>query len=148
MEGLEGLGLAGNAVAIPIVIAITQFLKKNFSFKYRSAVVSMAVTLIACLGLFFYNTPVVDLEAFFARHWIVVTRGIMDQLIIAFFTYLSASKSYDLFHGDKKKKQKVVEDKKVLEEEIVKLKNGNGDADDKTEEDPVVSDKLRHILEG
>ncbi len=155
MDELTGLGLVGNAAAIPIVIAITQFLKKNFSFRYKSSVVSMIVTLLVCLALFFYNTPLPELEILFGQHWVLVTRRIMDQFIIAFFTYLSASKSYDLFHGNKKRSKVVsaqlelhMTEKAQLKKEITKLKNGHGDSDENTEEDLVVSDKLRAILEG
>ena len=79
----------------------------------------------------------------------------IDQLLTGFATWLAASKVYDLAHGNKKRDGKVsvqlerhLTENVELQEEIVKLKNGHGETDEQTEEDPVVSDKLREILGG
>ena len=180
---MDELTLLGNAAAVPVVIAITQLLKKNLSFKYKSDFVSFAVAIVVCFGWKFFNmlepstlvlgdTLVDDL---FGKGWEAVTKEVMNQLIVSFATWLSASKSYDLFYGVKKREAKHLGEKKVLEKKYVKEKVAlekeivthseekstlqkqvvdlekklNGDHDGgEMEEDPQLDATLRSILEG
>jgi len=64
-----------------------------------------------------------------------------------FGTGLIASKVYDLGHGNKKREKVVSAERAQLQEEIVKLKNGNGDVNEPVEEDTEVTDELLKILE-
>jgi len=145
---VDELSLLGNAAAIPIIIAITQFLKKNFSFKYKSDAVAFFVAILVCFGWRFAYGSVAELEAIFSQHWILVTKAVGKELIVSVATWMSASKSYDLFHGNKKRTLKQEAEKEVLKEEIVTLKkNGNGAVDEKIVEIPGVSARLREILE-
>jgi high-affinity Fe2+/Pb2+ permease len=145
---VEELTLLGNAAAVPVIIAITQFLKKNFSFKYKSDVVSFVVAVAVCLGWKFYYTPIPEIEAVLASGWPAIAKGTISQMVVAFATWLSASKSYDLFHGAKKRDQKHDGEKTVLQEQIKELEKVNGDKEAPIEEDHQVADKLRSILEG
>ena len=147
MEGLEALGNVG---VIPIVIFLTQMIKQKIGdFKYGTDVLALILSFVLCVGWeFYYMSPMAYMEwqalnglAFFK--WIV-----SSILLVGFGTWLSASKIYDLGHGDKKRERSTVKEKTKLQEEIIKLKNGNGGQDDQVEEDPLVSDKLRAILEG
>lgn len=172
---MEEFTLLGNAAAVPVVVAITQLLKKNLSFKYKSDFVSFAVAIVVCFGWKFYNMEPQPLESLFASGWIVVTKEVMHQLIVSFATWLSASKSYDLFYGVKKREAKHLGEKKdlekkyvvekvALEEKIVVRdeekstlqkqvtdleKELNGDRDgEEVEEDAQLDATLRSILEG
>ena len=66
-----------------------------------------------------------------------------------FATWLAASKIYDLGHGNKKRGIKVMEERKVLEEKIVVLQNGNGNGEKHVQpvEETEFSSQLREILE-
>lgn len=146
---MNDLSILGNAAAVPIIIGFTQFLKRNFSFKYKSDVVALVVSVLVCFGWYFYVTPLEDLIAFSQQHWIVVTKGVIQQLIVAFATWLSASKSYDLFYGTKKREKKHALEKNQLRLEVRRLENGNGKAQEAPPaEDPTIDNKLREILEG
>jgi hypothetical protein len=146
---LETLEALGNAGVVPIVILFTQLFKKRFGdFKYGSDLLALGLSMVLCVGwVFYYMTP----EAFnilASSDFLVQFRWGIDQLIMGFATWLAASKIYDLGHGNKKREKRQLEETEKLTEEIVKLKNGNGDMNGQTEEDPVVADKLRNILEG
>ena len=75
--------------------------------------------------------------------WLVAMAG------TGFATWLAASKIYDLGHGNKKRKARVLLEKKELEETIVVLKNGNGNGEKYEEpvEETDLSSRLREILE-
>ncbi len=146
---MEELALLGNAAAVPIIIAITQLLKKNISFKYKSDVVSFVVAIVVCFGWKFYHTPAPEIEILLSGGWVAISKGAMHQVVVAFATWLSASKSYDLFHGTKKRSQKHDGEKTVLREQIEELeKTVNGGKDEVVDEDPEIAAKLRSILEG
>jgi hypothetical protein len=148
---LDGLEALGNAAAVPVIIFLTQLIKKRVGdFKYGSDILALFLSLILCTGWFFYEmTPAEYAE------WSVLTgldffKWGVDQTLVGFATWLAASKIYDLGHGTKKKSRKVEAEKKELKDEIVKLKNGNGhgEEDEETVENPEIADKLRDILEG
>lgn len=155
---MEDLSVLGNAAAVPIVITITQMLKRNLKVKYGSDIMALVVSLLLCFGWGLY---VMDEAAFYVlaeSSALLKFRWGISQMIVGFATWLSASKLYDLGYGKKKQekefeqdKQKVVEEvvkeKEKLQEEVVKLKkNGNGGEDEPIEEDPEVSSKLLEIL--
>ncbi len=143
---IEGLGNMG---VVPIVIFITQAIKKKIGdFKYGSDVMAAVLSFVLCIGWeFYYMTP----EAYLA--WVSLTglelfKWSVAMLGTGFATWLAASKIYDLGHGAKKRETLVLQEKKVLEEKIVVLENGNGE---KHVESPVekndVAARLRDILE-
>lgn len=156
MEGLASLEALGNAGVVPVVIFLTQLLKKRIvEFKYRTDVVALLLSFIICIGWAFYNMPPSKFYALLNADFHFQFKYAIDQLIVGFATWLAASKIYDLGHGDKKRNKEVSEkiekhitEKGQLVTEIIKLKNGHGDTDARNEEDPIVSDKLRKILEG
>lgn len=144
---MEDLSILGNAAAVPIIIFLTQLLKKNLRHKYASDLVALGLSLIVCAGWELYTiepTIIQELSGSFLAKF----RFSIDLIITSFATWLAASKVYDLGHGKKKHEKQSAEEKKVLEEKIIILQNGNGhgEADDK--EDPKVSEKLLDILEG
>lgn len=142
---MEGLEILGNAGAVPVVIFLTQLAKKKIpNFKYGSDVLALFLSLLLCFGWEFYYMSPAEFMALKAMTGLAIFKWGIDQLIVGFATWLAASKIYDLGHGNKKKEKEKAE----LHQEIVKLKNGHGDKDEQAQEDPVVSDKLRNILEG
>jgi hypothetical protein len=146
---LEDLTVLGNAAAVPIIIFLTQVLKKNFNFSYKSDFVALILALVVCVGWEIYNiTPEIIQEL--STGLIAQFRFGIDLVVTSFATWLAASKVYDLGHGNRKKAKRVAAEKQTLEEEIEKLKNGNGngDIDGETAESPENTDKLRDILEG
>lgn len=150
---MEDLSTLGNAAVVPIVISVTQLLKKQFRWRRAPETLALGVSLVLCFGWELYNiTP----EAFG-----VITQGgflsmfkwAVGNLIVGFATWLSASKLYDLGYGEKKQKKKLIEaetEKKKLEEEVVKLKNGGVAKDEvqKPTEADDLSTRLLEILEG
>ena len=146
---MEDLIVLGNAAAVPIIIFLTQVLKKNFNFSYKSDFLALILALIVCSCWEIYNiTPETIQEL--SVGLVAKFRFGVDLVITSFATWLAASKLYDLGHGNKKKAKKVAAEKHILEEEIEKLRNGNGngDVDEETTESPENTDKLRDILEG
>jgi hypothetical protein len=100
------------------------------------------------MGWTFYYMSPTDFDIWAAADFLTKFKWGIDQLIVGVATWFAASKIYDLGHGQKKRDKKHLVEKAKLADEIVKLKNGNGDMNGQTEEDPVVADKLRKILEG
>ena len=153
MEGLEALGNAG---AVPIIIFLTQLIKKKIgSFKYGSDALALFLSFALCTGWEFYYMTPETYETWSALNGLELFKWSIDQLITGFATWLAASKVYDLAHGNKKRDgvvsvqlERHLTEKVELQEEIVKLKNGHGDIDEQAEENPEISDKLRNILEG
>lgn len=144
---MEDLTILGNAAAVPIIIFLTQLLKKNIKFQHSSDLMALLLSLVVCSGWEIYNlTPEVIDEL--SAGFIVKFRFAVDTLIISFGTWLAASKIYDLGHGSKKRSKKVQIEKQALKTEIEQLKkNGNGDNNEETMETSDISDKLRAILE-
>ena len=156
MGELAGLEALGNVAAIPVIIFVTQLIKKRIGdFKYGSDLLALALSFCLCLGWTFYDMTPAAYAELTAYSGLALFKWGIDQALIGFATWLAATKIYDLGHGNKKRSKKVAEqletyvtEKVKLEEEIVKLKNGHGDTDEQVEKDSVVSDKLREILEG
>jgi len=144
---LEDLTVLGNAAAVPIIIFLTQLLKKNIKFQNGSDLMALLLSLIVCSGWEVYNlTPEASQEL--SMGFIVKFRFGVDLIVVSFATWLAASKIYDLGHGSKKRSKKVEVEKQTLRTEIEQLKkNGNGDSNEETVETPEISDKLRAILE-
>lgn len=156
---MEDLTVLGNAAAVPIVITITQFLKRNFSTKRAPELVALGVSLILCFGWELYTADIEALRALFKSDALEIFRWGIKNLIIGFATWLSASKLYDFTYGEKKTQQKFEEinkQKDLLQSEVLKLRHGRDGADLRTEEpvdgpvdeDPELSAKLQDILEG
>ncbi len=145
---MEDLTVLGNAAAVPIIIFLTQLLKKNFRFKRGSDFMALLLAVVVCSGWELYNITPETLQELSAG-FIVKFRFGVDLVVTSFATWFAASKVYDLGHGQKKKHLRVEAEKKELKDEIVKLKNGNsqGEADEETVETTEDSDKLRSILE-
>ncbi len=151
-----GLEVLGNASVVPVVIFLTQLIKKYIvKFKYRTDTVALILSFILCIGWALYNMPPSEFYSLLNADFHFQFKYAVDQLIIGFATWLAASKLYDLGHGAKKRNREVSEkiekhitEKGQLAEEIIKLKNGHGDTDAQVKKDPIVSDKLREILEG
>jgi len=142
---MEDFALLGNAAAVPIIIGITQLLKKNFSFKYKADVVSGAVALIVCPLWWFYNTPEAVILDALDDGVVATVKFAMQLLLISGATWLSATKSYDLFAGNKKRET----EKQELKAKITELESKpEGGAEDDDNDDPEIVDRLRQILEG
>jgi len=153
---LEGLEALGNMGVVPIVIFLTQVIKKRIGdFRYGTDVLALILSVVLCVGWeFYYMTPEAH-AAWLSLSMLGLFKWTVSLLIKSLGTWFSASKIYDFSHGNKKRELKVSTqlerqqtEKVALQEEIEKLKNSNGDKDGQTEEDPEVSDKLRAILEG
>ena len=147
MEGLEALGNAG---AVPIVIFLTQLIKtKVGDIKYGSDVLALGMSMVLCVGWTFYYMEPVDFDLWVATNFLEKFKWGINQLVVGFATWLAASKIYDLGHGDKKRKSKITEEKKALEEKIVVLQNGNGNGEKHEEpvEETDLSSRLREVLE-
>ncbi len=143
---MEDLSILGNAAAVPVIIFLTQLLKKNLSHKYASDLVAFGLAFLVCAGWELYTIEPEALQEL-AGSFLNKFRFGVDVAITSFATWLAASKVYDLGHGDKKKKVRVAAEKKVLEEKIIVLKNGNGQGEEDDEEDLKVPDELLDILE-
>ncbi len=143
---MEDLTVLGNAAAVPIIIFLTQLLKKNFKFNRGSDFMALLLAIVVCSAWELYNITPEALQEI-SVGFIAKFRFGIDLIITSFATWLAASKVYDLGHGTKKKAKRVAEEKQELRNEIVKLKNGNGDADEEIVENAEVVDKLRNILE-
>jgi len=156
LEELEGLEVLGNAAAVPVIIFLTQLIKKRIGdFKYGSDLLALGLSFIICTGWLFYEMTPHEYYEWSSLTGLGLFKWGIDQTIRGFATWLAASKIYDLGHGNKKKEKEVAAqleiqqiEKVELKKEIVKLKTGTGEMDEQAKEDPIVSDKLREILEG
>lgn len=149
---MDDLSLLGNAAAVPIIIAATQLLKKNFSFKYKADVLSFGVALIICPLWWFYNTPEAQIIDALNDGTVATIKFIMTQFLISVATYMSASKSYDLFSGNKKRDQRVkgIEaEKEQLQAKVQQLEvhlESGGNPVNEPDDSNEISDKLLEIL--
>lgn len=147
---MEDLSLLGNAAAVPIIVAITQFLKRNFNFKRKADVISLLVSFGVCLGWEFYYTPVDQLSLLWGSGFVDTGKHIIHLVLVSVATWLSASKSYDLLLGEKKRHREIgdhIEEKESLRKEVEKLKNDHGEKSELTEDILEVDSKVRDILE-
>ncbi len=147
-EALAGLSALGNAAAVPIIIFLTQMIKKRIGdFKYGTDVLSLIISFVLCTGwTFYYMTPETYGE-WATLNGLEFFKWGIDQLIVGFATWLAASKIYDLSHGNKKRRRKVAQVKVELEEKIVILQKGNGESHEETVEENDLTSRLREVLE-
>ncbi len=150
MEEIDVIESLGNMGVVPIVIFVTQAIKKTIGdFKYGSDAMAAILSFVLCIGWeFYYMTSEAyimwsELSGHGFFKWLVVMGG------TGFATWLAASKIYDFGHGNKKRQTKVLQEKKILEEKIVVLQNGNGKGEEHEEivEEDDFYVKLREILE-
>lgn len=143
------ISLLGNVAAVPIIVAITQFLKKSFNFSRKSDVISLLVSFLVCSGWEFYHTADADILLMWTAPLIAKIRHTIDLIIVSFATWLSASKSYDLFIGDKKWNKQMEEihtEKEDLKKQVEVLTNEH-EPTEPLAEDAVLDQRLREILE-
>ncbi|MBD3260994.1 MAG: hypothetical protein GF334_04830 [Candidatus Altiarchaeales archaeon] len=157
---MDELEILGNAAAVPVIIATTQALKKNLSFRYKSEVVSFVVSLIVCPAWWLYNTPDAEIQAVIGGSFLDIVRGGMDLFIISAATWLSATKSYDLFSGNRKRRAELAKDKEEIQKKhaeekealVQKIQELESDLKGGKENEPSnqneVDNKLVDILEG
>ncbi len=146
---MDEIALLGNAAAVPIIIAATQLLKKNFSFKYKADVVSFFVALVVCPSWWFYHTPEVEIFAAVDGGIVEIGKFIIQQSMISVATWMTASKTYDLTTGNKKRADRHTSEKQELHAKITELEYSlEGDNRDVVDENPESVDRLRQILEG
>jgi hypothetical protein len=148
---VEDLSLLGNAAAVPIIVAITQFLKKNFNFRRKADAISLLVSFGVCIGWEFYYTPTDKLFLLWSGGIIETGKHIIHLGLVSVATWMSASKSYDLLLGDKKRHREIgdhIEEKENLKKQVEKLKNGHGEKSELSDETLEVDNKVRDILEG
>lgn len=146
---MEEFALLGNAAAVPIIIGTTQLLKKNFSFKYKADVVSFVVSLIICPLWWFYNTPEAQIIDMLDDGIVATIKFGMQLVLISIATYMTASKSYDMVSGNKKRKDKHDVEKETLQEKIDVLENSlktGGKSEDEPEDADEIRDKILKIL--
>lgn len=154
---MEDLSILGNAAAVPIVITITQFVKRNIPLKRAPEVIALGVSLILCFCWELYKTTPEGMNAIFSGGPLSIFRWLVDNIIIGFATWLSSSKLYDLSYGDKKTQQKfdtINRQKDALQTEIHKMAGENTSSPEEKESPHVdeetneVSEKLEDILKG
>ena len=143
---------------MPVIVAITQFLKKTFpgKFKRKSELLSLIVSVIVCAGWWLYTTPEMEIIAYYQGGLVSGIKGFIDLLIVSFATWLSSSKSYDFFLGEKKRNREIDEqlvEKQNLLNELQVVKSGRQESrgyqiSNQNMEYMEVSKKLRDILEG
>ena len=146
---MEEFTLLGNAAAVPIIIGATQLLKKNFSFKYKADVVSFVMALIICPLWWFYKTPEVEILDALDDGVVTTVKFGIQLIMISVATWLSATKSYDLFSGTKKRAEKRQVEKDELQEKINDLEmtlESGGKSKDVLDDKNEISDKLLEIL--
>ena len=146
---MEEFALLGNAAAVPIIVGITQLLKKNFSFKYKSDVVSFVVSLIICPLWWFYNTPEEHIVDTFDDGIVSTLKFGMQLFLISVATYMTASKSYDMFSGNKKRVDKHTNEKEELHGRIAELEQRvetGGNPTNESNEEIEIHNKLLEIL--
>lgn len=146
---MEEFALIGNAAAVPIIIGATQLLKKNFSFKYKADVVSFVVSLIICPLWWFYHTPEVEVIDMFDDGVVATVKFVIELFLISVATYMTASKSYDMFSGNKKRDGKAAAEKDELQEKINDLEmtlESGGKSKDDDDDEIEIRDKLLEIL--
>jgi hypothetical protein len=143
------ISLLGNAAAVPIIIAITQFLKKSFNFNRKSDVISLLVSFLVCFGWQFYHAAEADIMTMLNATLVVKIRHTIDLIVVSFATWLSASKSYDLFIGDKKWNKKMEEihvEKEDLKKQVEVLTNAN-EPTETVADDTGLDQRMREILD-
>ena len=134
----------------------TQLLKSKLNFKYKADVVSLFVAMIVCPMWWFYNTPPAEIAEALSHGTIASVKFGMTQVMVAIATWFTATKSYDMALGNKKRQDKHNAEKeeihthnKTLSDRVVELENGKGSGGINELDDPSeVDNKLSDILEG
>jgi len=139
----EELFNLANVAAIPVVIIVTNLLKKNFQFKHKSNLLALFVSFVVCSVWGVYTLTPEQMAILTAGGGFSFYRFSIDHIIISFATWFAASKGYDLVSGDKKRERVLVEHK----DEIRKLQKKARRDDGTTEESSEISEKLRSSLE-
>ena len=149
MEGFELVESLGNMGVVPLVIGLTQVIKRRIGdFRYGSDVLALLLSFALCIGWeFYYMAP----EAYVV--WSSLTglgffKWFVSMLGAGIGTWFAASKLYDFGHGNRKREAKHASEKEQLVQEVEQLKNGNGKTEEPPEEDVVLTNRLREILEG
>jgi hypothetical protein len=151
---MDDLSVLGNAAAVPIVITITQIIKRNVNWKRAPELISLGVALVLCLCWSLYEITQEEMNALILSGPLGFFKWTVTNMIVGFATWLSASKLYDLGYGEKKTQRKFEEiskQKDVLHEEIRRLSDfasGEEGGNESVEEDSNLSNKLEDILEG
>ena len=97
MGGLEVLDALGNATLVPIVIFLTQLIKKKIGdFKYGSDILALMLALVLTIVSYFYTMTPEQFSIWASGSALAMFKTGIDQLIIGFATWLAASKIYDL----------------------------------------------------
>ena len=146
---MDDLSVLGNAAAIPIIIAITEFLKRNFEFKRKSEVMSLFVSFGVCLGWEIYTTPEAELISIWTGGIIPTGQHLIHLAVISCATWLSASKSYDFLLGEKRRNAQIashIVEKENLKQQIKELR-ANQPAVEEDTPDAELDNKVREILE-
>lgn len=113
---------------------------------------ALVVSLILSPAWWFYNTPEIEVINTFSGSLVSSMKAVGDLFITALATWLSATKSYDLFRGNKKReeaKDAILKEKQGLEEQLRVLKSVSSQEDQESGhfEDTNVTNKLLKILE-
>ncbi len=139
----EELFNLANVAAIPVVVIVTNQIKKNFQFKHKSNLLALIVSFVVCgvWGVYVLSPEQMGLLTLGGGHGLY--RFSIDLIVTSFATWFAASKGYDLVHGDKKREKVLIEHK----DEIRELKEKARGEDETTTEDSEISAKLRSILE-
>ena len=139
----EELFNLANIAAIPIVVLVTNLVKKNFQFKHKSNLLALLVSFVICSAWGIYALTPEQMELLKAGGVMAIFRFSIDLIVTSFATWFAASKGYDLMSGDKKKEKVLVEHK----DEIRQLKEKVRGEDDTSTKSSEISEKLRSILE-
>ena len=151
---MDDLSVLGNAAAVPIVITITQIIKRNANWKRAPEIISLGVALVLCLGWNLYEITPEEMNLLLLAGPLGLFKWIVNTVIVGFATWLSASKLYDLGYGEKKTQQKfekINQQKDALTVEVMRLSNPTSDeegSDGAVEKDGNLSNRLEDILEG
>lgn len=153
---MDDLSVLGNAAAVPVVMTITQIVKRNFRAERAPEMLALGASMLLCFGWDLYTADIEVLRAVFRSDYLEIFRWGIKNAIVGFATFLSASKLYDFTYREKKTQQKFEEinkQKEKLQLEVVKLREGNEPTTEEpdngnVEEDPELSEKLKDILEG
>ena len=151
---MDDLSVLGNAAAVPVVITMTQVIKRNVNWKRAPELIALGVSLVLCFGWAIYGATQEQVDAVLLSGPLGMFKWIVENIIVGFATWLSASKLYDFGYGEKKTQQKFEEiskQKDALHQEIMRLSNSTSNeetGDESVDKDPDLSEKLEDILEG
>ena len=91
MDGLQGLEALGNAGAVPIIIFLTQLIKKKIGdFRYGSDLLALLLSFGLCTGWEFYYMTEESFKVWSAFNGLQYFHWGIDQVITGFATWLAA----------------------------------------------------------